>query len=179
MPRKIHQPNQFLMLAIGLYFCYLIANMTGNLIRYCFTLLFYLLDFYPLNTGVLIGSLYQIILIGFLLFVLLKIHDDKLVIPSKFFDASFHKKLLVGIIVLFILNAVFNYQYDQVVDYLVKNVLFTHKPFSNVGEKLIYLDIIISAPELVKRIILLVLYFVLIRKELNKNRETQLLDGER
>lgn len=170
MNQNIRQPNQFLMLAIGLVFTYIVIDQAGDLIFYCITLIFYQLEFYPLEIGFLVGSLYEIVLIVIIIVLLIRIYQERLVIPSKFFEVSTHKKLLVSIVGLSIVTILFKYTYDQHVDYLIESTLITHRPFSTIGDKITYLTLITSGLGFTQKLVLISAYILLIRKELKEGQ---------
>ena len=154
------------MFAIGLIFTYIIIDWAGDLIFYCITLIFYQLEFYPLEIGFMVGSLYEIVII---IVLLIRVYQERLVIPSKFFDTSTHKKLLASTIGLFVVTILFKYTYDQLVNYLGENSLMTSWPFSTVGEKITYISLIGSGLGFIQKL-LVSGYTVIIQKESTKDR---------
>ncbi|MEL6556742.1 MAG: hypothetical protein AAFQ94_01070 [Bacteroidota bacterium] len=170
MNHTIRQPNQFLMLAFGLIFTYIIIDQAGDLIFYCITLIFYQLEFYPLEIGFIVGSLYEIVLIVIIIVLLIRVYQERLAIPTKFFETSTHKKLLASAIGLFVITILFKYTYDQLVNYLGENSLRSSWPFSTVGEKITYISLIGSGLGFIQKLIMVSSYMVLIRKESTKDR---------
>lgn len=169
MKDSIRQPYQFLLLALGGFFSYKVLNFLGSILLNISLLLLNTISFYPIEITIVLTILFQLMIMLLLLVILVKVYREKLTIPKVFFDHQFHKKVIISIGIIYLVNLLFSYLSAGVYKQLAEENQDYANSLGTIGEKVFFLELTDSIIDVIKKILFVIIYILLIRKESNND----------